>query len=90
MGDYLLMNDNKIDSTNRLTLINKKDVAFLFSNMIVAVAFFSVMIANGLTNTFDGMWNGTYYVDYKWVVSIGRWLWPILGREYESFSVKTE
>ena len=51
---------------------------FIISVMLSVMAY-SVLIWNELTNTYDGMWQGTRYTGYKWVVSIGRWFWPMVG-----------
>ena len=48
----------------------------VFSASVLA---YLLLIANGLTNTYDGMWAGSYYRDYAWVLTIGRWFWPFIG-----------
>ena len=50
-----------------------------FSLAICAVAYL-LLISNELTNTHDGMWAGAEYRNYAWVVQIGRWFWPYLGK----------
>ena len=46
---------------------------------VLSVMSYSVLIGNELTNTMDGMWHGSLYSGYNWVVSIGRWFWPVVG-----------
>ena len=53
---------------------------FFLVNMIICLAAYLVLISNELTNTYDGMWQGSYYVGYPWVISIGRWFWPVVGK----------
>lgn len=48
--------------------------------LLSCIVAFSVLIANELTNTYDGMWQGSYYTGYSWVISIGRWFWPVVGK----------
>ncbi len=55
---------------------NYKLIAFGF---VASVLAFLVLISNGLTNTYDGLWKGNYYTEYDWVVSIGRYVWPLTG-----------
>ena len=37
------------------------------------------LITNELTNAYDGMWMGSFYTNYEWVIRIGRWFWPFIG-----------
>lgn len=46
---------------------------------IICFAVFIVLISNELTNTYDGLWQGSYYAGYYWVATIGRWFWPVIG-----------
>ena len=52
---------------------------FLFNFMLCVVAYL-LLISNELANTYDGLWNGAQYRNYSWVVMIGRWFWPIVGK----------
>ena len=58
----------------------KKFIRFAAINLCICTGCYIVLIANGLTNTYDGMWKGSYYVGYSWVIQIGRWFWPIIGK----------
>lgn len=51
----------------------------IVGSYIICCLTYYVLIANELTNTYDGMWKGTRYVEYDWVVKIGRWFWPVIG-----------
>lgn len=46
---------------------------------ILCVFAYIVIVSNELTNTYDGLWQGSYYAGYSWVLSIGRWFWPVVG-----------
>lgn len=54
--------------------------AFVLVNLAIGVVAYFVLIANELTNPVDGLWQGSYYEGYPWVVSIGRWFWPVIGQ----------
>lgn len=43
--------------------------------MIFALLLYLVLIANQLTNHYDGLWSGSHYVAWEWELSIGRWFW---------------
>ena len=57
----------------------KAQISFAAKSITICIAAFLLLIANGLTNTYDGMWKGAYYDGYHWVISIGRWFWPVIG-----------
>lgn len=57
----------------------KAQISFAAKCTAICSAAFLLLIANGLTNTYDGMWQGSYYVGYDWVIRIGRWFWPVIG-----------
>ena len=50
-----------------------------FISTTVCVTAYLLLIANGLTNTYDGLWHGSVYTQYSWVISLGRWFWPAVG-----------
>ena len=52
---------------------------FLFNFLLCVVAYL-LLISNELANTYDGLWNGAEYRNYSWVVEIGRWFWPVVGK----------
>ncbi len=56
--------------------------------VLSGAAAYLLLIANELTNTYDGLWEGSFYSghDYRWVVSIGRWFWPFVGELRKGFS----
>ena len=53
---------------------------FVFFNLIACVIAYLLLISHELTNTIDGMWSGADYRNYVWVVQIGRWFWPLVGK----------
>ena len=57
----------------------KSKLRVVFINLIVCSLTYFTLITNELTNTYDGMWQGSFYRDYEWVTSIGRWFWPFIG-----------
>ena len=58
---------------------------FVVSFILCSLAYI-VLISNELTNTYDGLWKGSYDIGYNWVISIGRWFWPTIGRLRENYS----
>lgn len=50
-------------------------VQFAFS-----VLLYIVLITNELTNHYDGLWNGNYYLASIWELSLGRWVLPYTDR----------
>ncbi len=65
---------------SQVTEKTKDSLNFFFICTAVTICAFIVLIANELTNTYDGLWQGSYYVLYEWVISIGRWFWPLVGK----------
>lgn len=57
----------------------KKRTIFFAGNVMVSVLAYLVLISNALTNTYDGMWKGSYYTEYDWPLQIGRWFWKYVG-----------
>ncbi len=57
----------------------KKHIRFFAVSLLISIISFIVLISNSLTNTFDGLWCGSYYREYHWVISIGRYVWPVTG-----------
>ena len=53
---------------------------FVFFNLIACIIAYLLLISHELTNTIDGMWSGADYRNYVWVVQIGRWFWPLVGK----------
>ena len=53
---------------------------FVFFNLIACVIAYLLLISHELTNTIDGMWSGADYRNYEWVIQIGRWFWPLVGK----------
>ncbi len=57
----------------------KIEIRFAAICICICMICFMLLIANGLTNTYDGMWFGAYYDGYDWVIRTGRWFWPLIG-----------
>ena len=53
---------------------------FVFFNLVICIIAYLLLISNELTNNLDGMWSGAEYRNYSWVVGIGRWFWPVVGK----------
>ena len=53
-----------------------------------AVMVYFPLISQRLVNTFDGLWNGTWFIGGFWELSIGRWLWCVA--DAVRFGVQTE
>ncbi len=64
----------------------KRLARFFAVNWILCTLAYIVLISNELTNTYDGLWKGSYDIGYQWVISIGRWFWPTIGRLRENYS----
>ena len=58
---------------------NKKNIRFFFLTFVLSVMIYSVLIANELTNTYDGMWEGAHYIAHGLLIRTGRWFWPLIG-----------
>ncbi len=65
---------------------NRKRLSLFLAILAISVLAYGVLIFNELTNTFDGMWKGTLYTEYDWVISLGRWFWPVIGKARLSLS----
>lgn len=57
-----------------------KYVPILAFFLLFSIVLYSQLWANSLVNQYDGLWNGDYYKDWRWELSIGRWFWPYLDR----------
>lgn len=64
----------------------KKYLMQIVGSYIICCLAYFVLIANELTNTYDAMWKGSRYIEYDWVVKIGRWFWPVIGQTREHLS----
>lgn len=53
-----------------------------------AVVVYFPLISQRLVNTFDGLWNGSWFIGGFWELSIGRWLWCVA--DAVRFGVQTE
>lgn len=58
----------------------KRFSIYAFVIMGIGVASYLPLIARGLTNTYDGLWQETYFQAGNWELSIGRWAWPFLDK----------
>ena len=52
----------------------------VFLNLCISVLMYFPMIAKGLTNTYDGLWQSTYFQASTWEISLGRWVWPFVDK----------
>ena len=58
--------------------IENADKIYFLTMLIFGTIVYFPMISQNLVNTYDGLWNGTYYAAQAWELSIGRWLWPVV------------
>lgn len=62
----------KIERLNKLNGISEgklnQFIRFFIICASVSTLAYIVLISNELTNTYDGMWQGSYYTDYGWVI----------------------
>ena len=68
-----------------LTRSDKKYFAIMLG---FAVVVYFPLISQRLVNTFDGLWNGSWFIGGFWELSIGRWLWCVA--DAVRFGVQTE
>jgi general stress protein CsbA len=57
-----------------------KNKRLMITQMVFAILLYMVLIANQLTNQYDGLWSGSYELAGKWELSIGRWFWLYIDR----------
>lgn len=55
--------------------------------MVFAVVIYFVLMANQLTNPYDGLWEYSDYTAGRWELSLGRWVWLYLDRLRMGISV---
>ena len=65
---------------------NRKKLLLVLAVSAFCIFAYGVLIFNELTNTYDGMWKGANYTEYEWVISLGRWFWPVIGKARLSLS----
>ena len=53
-------------------------IKLLAINVMTAILIYLTLISQQLTNHFDALWIGPFYIANSWEISIGRWLWPVL------------
>ena len=58
----------------------RRFLRFVLFNLVICTAAYLMLVANELTNTYDGLWSGSDYRNYAWTVEIGRWFWPVIGK----------
>lgn len=58
--------------------IENADKTYFLTMLIFGIIVYFPMISQNLVNTYDGLWNGSYFVAQAWELSIGRWLWPVV------------
>ncbi|MBQ7147320.1 MAG: glucosyltransferase domain-containing protein [Pseudobutyrivibrio sp.] len=61
-------------------LLTRKNAQFIFISWLLSVLCYLPMIANGVTNSADGLWITSYHQAGSWEISTGRWAWPILDK----------
>lgn len=54
---------------------------------VYAVALYSLLMTHNLTNSVDGLWEGSFYKAGRWEISCGRWFWPVIDRLRGGISV---
>ena len=70
--------DEEMNYSNTIEI--RRFCRFAFFNLIACVIAYLLLISHELTNTIDGMWSGADYRNYEWVIQIGRWFWPLVGK----------
>lgn len=65
---------NKISLSDK----HKKFIKYFIATILFSLAIYSVILTNELTNTYDGLWCGSYRQAGYWEISIGRVLWCFL------------
>ncbi len=68
------------DKSGFKQLLTKKNAKFIFISWLLSVLCYLPMIANGVTNSADGLWQPTYFQAASTEISVGRWAWPILDK----------
>ena len=53
--------------------------AFFLGNFCFGIVIYLLLISQSLVNTYDGMWKTAMYTEFDWVISIGRWFWPVIS-----------
>ncbi len=48
--------------------------------LVYALALYSLLMTHNLTNSVDGLWEGSFYKAGRWEISCGRWFWPVIDR----------
>ncbi|WP_022767883.1 glucosyltransferase domain-containing protein [Butyrivibrio sp. NC2007] len=56
--------------------------------MLISVVCFLPIIANSLTNSYDGLWYSTYYQAGNLELASGRWAWLFLDKIREGYSAE--
>ncbi len=68
------------DKSGFKQLLTKKNAKFIFISWLLSVLCYLPMIANGVTNSADGLWQPTFFQAGNWEISLGRWAWPVLDK----------
>ena len=68
------------DKSGFKQLLIKKNAKFIFISWLLSVLCYLPMIANGVTNSIDGLWHTTYFQASNWEISTGRWAWPLVDK----------
>ena len=70
---------NKEGAVLTADIFTKERIVFFFNIILISLVVYAVFMTNELSNTYDGMWKGYKYKEYDWVVSLGRYIWPLVG-----------
>lgn len=66
----------------------KKFFEMVFVLTIISALSYLPMIANGYTNSSDGLWKPSYFQAGNWELSIGRWAWLFLDKLREGYAAE--
>lgn len=68
------------EMTGDIWLRRKELIRCFFILFITGIVVYFPILSQGLTNTYDGLWQPTYRAAGGWEISLGRWLWPYWDR----------
>ncbi len=64
----------------------EKIVKYLFVSSFIGAACYLPLIANGYTNSIDGLWYPTFFQAGNWELSLGRWAWLFMDKIREGYA----
>ena len=68
------------DLNTKLETKVENKLRFIFINWVLAVLCFISLIANGYTNSWDGLWESSDFRAGNWEISLGRWGWYLFDK----------